>query len=330
VKTEPAGLDVADLKDALERHWGLRDVRLEYLPVGFGGYHWRAVDAGGTHRFVTADDLFAGFQAGDDAETAFRALERAYGTAAALSERGLEFVLAPLPDLEGAVVRRLSDRYTLSTAVFVEGEPGSWGDYESPGERRTIARLLGRLHAATDDVDLDLPRAEDFTLPRRDDLATALREVDRPWDSGPFGEPARRLLAGAADAIERRLADYDRLVTSVRARSDAWVVTHGEPHRGNVVRDSDGGVHLVDWDTTLLAPRERDLWWVLDDELTGWDEYRAAAGEVTLRADAIDLYRRGWDLADIAIFAAQFRAPHERTEDTLVAFEGLSGYLGGL
>jgi aminoglycoside phosphotransferase (APT) family kinase protein len=59
----------------------------------------------------------------------------------------------------------------------------------------------------------------------------------------------------------------------VRESSDSWVVTHGEPHRGNVIRDPRGGVYLVDWDTTLIAPRERDLRMVLDRELTGWDEY---------------------------------------------------------
>jgi hypothetical protein len=53
-------------------------------------------------------------------------------------------------------------------------------------------------------------------------------------------------------------------------------------------------------DTTLIAPRERDLRMVLDDDLTGWDEYLAAAGDATLNLHAVELYRRWWELADIA------------------------------
>ena len=66
---------------------------------------------------------------------------------------------------------------------------------------------------------------------------------------------------------------------------------------------------------------------VLDDELTGWDEYRAAAGARELDERAMDLFRRWWELADICVFVAEFRRPHERTKEILVAWESLNGYL---
>jgi len=155
----------------------------------------------------------------------------------------------------------------------------------------------------------------------------ALRDLERPWSSGPFGEPARQLLQASAHDIERRLQEYDELVAHLRESSDSWVVTHGEPHRGNVIRDPRGGVYLVDWDTTLIAPRERDLRMVLDRELTGWDEYIAVGGTVSLNQEAIELYRRWWDLADIGIYSVLFRRPHERTEDTIASWENLAEYL---
>ena len=118
------------------------------------------------------------------------------------------------------------------------------------------------------------------------------------------------------------------MAADVQESSGPWLVTHGEPHRANVIRDPQGGVHLVDWDTTLIAPRERDLRMVLDDELSGWDEYVGTAGELTLNRQAIELYRRWWDLADIAIFVDLFRRRHERTEDMVASWRALSGNLG--
>jgi spectinomycin phosphotransferase len=328
VLTEPEDLDRAELRALLGRHWGLRGATLDYLPVGFGSHHWRADDARGTRRFVTVDDLEAGFQAGPDTDSAFAALARAFRTAVALrDEAKLDFVVAPLADEEGHVIRRVSDRYAVTVSPLIEGETSSWGSYESLDDRRRMGGVLGRLHSATEHVPADLPRIEDFALPSRAALEEALDDLERPWSSGPFGEPTRQVLQANAHDIERRLQEYDELVAHVRERSGPWVVTHGEPHRANVVRDPRGGVHLVDWDTTLIAPRERDLRMVLDRDLTGWDEYVGVAGAVSLNQEAIQLYHRWWDLADVAIYTALFRRPHERTEDTVASWENLAEYL---
>jgi spectinomycin phosphotransferase len=68
------------------------------------------------------------------------------------------------------------------------------------------------------------------------------------------------------------------MAADVQESSGPWLVTHGEPHRANVIRDPKSGVHLVDRDTTLIAPRERDLRMVLDDELSGWPALSGCLG----------------------------------------------------
>ena len=83
----------------------------------------------------------------------------------------------------------------------------------------------------------------------------------------------------------------------------------------------------MDWDTTLVGPRERDLWMMLDADLTGWDEYREVMGSVRLNEDALDLYRERWALAEICVYVAEFRRPHEETEDTRASWEELGEYL---
>jgi spectinomycin phosphotransferase len=329
VLTEPADLDQGELRRVLERHWGVADAQLEYLPVGFGSHHWRALHPDGSPRFVTVDDLEAGFQAGTNTDTAFDGLVRAYQTAAWLRDNAeLEFVVAPLRDEDGAVIRRVSDRYAVTVSPFVVGETKAWGPYESADERREMGHVLGRLHAATERVPPDLPRRDDLAIPSRAALVDALEDLDRRWDTGPFSEPTRRLLEANGLDLQRRLQEYDDMAAEVRESSGPWVVTHGEPHRANVIRDPKSGVHLVDWDTTLIAPRERDLRMVLDDELSGWDEYVGTAGDVSLNQQAIELYRRWWDLADTAIFVDLFRRRHERTEDMVASWRALSGSLG--
>jgi spectinomycin phosphotransferase len=320
VLAEPRDLDRGELKAVL-RHWGLNDPKLEYLPVGFGSHHWEAVDAAGERRFVSVDDLDAPFQAGPDRDGSFDALERAYKTTARLrDEAGLEFVVAPLRDDEGRLTRRLGDRYAVNVAPFLTGEPQASSQYESAEERRRMGTLLGRLHAATEMVPPDLPRREDFVLHSRADLEEALRDLDVRWDFGPFSESMRELLRACTDGLERVLQAYDGVAAAVSGRSEPWVVTHGEPHRKNTIRAGDA-VQLVDWDTTLIAPRERDLRMVLDENLIGLDEYRAVVGHVPFNREAVRLYDLWWEIDDISGIVAIFRKPHEQDEQTVASWE---------
>jgi spectinomycin phosphotransferase len=186
---------------------------------------------------------------------------------------------------------------------------------------------VGRLHAGGKRIDPGLARRDDLLVQSQSALTDALAALDTPWTSGPLAEPARSLLAKRAQELEVALQEYDALAASVRGTSDSWVLTHGEPHRGNVIVGAEGALFLVDWDTTLVAPRERDLQIVLDEKLSGWDEYASVVGDVPLDPEALDLYQRRWELADIAIFVRLFRRAHEEDENSLAAFGHLRRYL---
>ena len=325
VLTEPVDLDRAELAAVVERHWALSGLRFDYLPVGFGGHHWHAGEW-----FITVDDLAAGHQPEPDPDASFAALDRAYQTAAALrDDAGLEFVVAPLADSDGEIIRRLSDRYAVTVFPFVEGASSEWGPYESDGERREMTAVLGRLHMATEQLPAELPRVEEFAVPARAAFEEALSDLQRAWTTGPFAECTRRLLGETASSVEDLLQEYDTLAEDARVDSDAWVITHGEPHRANVIRADRGRCHLVDWDTVLLAPRERDLHMVLGDDLTGWHEYVAIAPS-ELHESTLRLYRRWWELSDITTFVHLFRQPHSRTEQTAASWKILADNLGRL
>ena len=182
--------------------------------------------------------------------------------------------------------------------------------------------LVVRLHA----VPVGPPtQVDDFVLRNRADLDRALDELDRPWDGGPFAEPCREALAAHVVPLRAHLARYDLLTARVRSRPERAVVTHGEPHMANTILTADGWV-LVDWDTALVAPPERDLWEMVKEDPSIEARYAEARG-TSLDPDAIELYRLGWDLAEVAIYTALLREPHEPTEDVEKSWGHLQGYL---
>jgi spectinomycin phosphotransferase len=317
--------DLADdrVRHALAEGWGLRARWVEYAPVGFGSYHWRA-EAGDRRWFVTADEL-APTSPSTDARRgeALRRLSAALTVARSLRDSGMMFVVAPERTTAGGVVHVVDDRFAFAVHPYVEGEHHAWGPYPTRGARLAVLDLLAVVHAAADVRGVAL--TDDGALAHRHELVAGLDDLGGRWDTGPFGEPARRLVARRAATIRRALARYDDLVTTVLGRPERLVLTHGEPHRANTITTA-GGPVLIDWDTALLAPPERDLWALADEDPRTVADYETRIG-VTPQADALDLYHLRWDLTEIAIFTGLFRRPHRETEDSVTAWDALVRYL---
>ncbi len=319
----PEELETSALTDFLADGWDFDVETVHYAPLGAGSYHWVAEDSEGRRAFVTADDLEQKPWLGETRESAFDGLTRAFDTAVALRDGGLDFVVAPIPTTRGETVRRIGSRYTVALFPFVDGQTGIFGRYET-AERAALLTMLVELHrgpvvgSMTSRVDLDLPG--------RRRLEAALRELNQTWSGGPLSEPARELLAPHADDLAELLAWSDRLSIDVTRRSTDWVITHGEPHGGNLMRVGESHV-LVDWDTVALAPPERDLWMLVGDNGEEASGYADATGHEP-DAIAMNFFRLRWDLADIAAFSDLLRSPHGHTEDTEKAYDALTFYVG--
>jgi spectinomycin phosphotransferase len=143
-------------------------------------------------------------------------------------------------------------------------------------------------------------------------------------DVGPYSRPAARLLARHALAVERLQARYLDLVACVdHSRA---VLTHGEPHPGNTMLTSDGW-RLIDWDTALVAPPERDLWHLATAETLA--AYEEATG-VRPEPEMLDLYRIRWDLKDLSEEAHRFSRPHTGDPNDDEGWEILCDIIGRL
>jgi spectinomycin phosphotransferase len=324
MRDRPEGVDEAELGDAL-RAWGIDVTSWTYAPVGFGDYHWTAADARGRRWFVTVADLTHKNHCGVGAEAAFDGLSRAMDTALALREgEGRDFVVAPLRAAAGGTVRRIGARYGVSVFPYVDGVPGRFGDLFDARDRGALLDTLAVLHRTPPPARVPLHR---LALPGRAALEAALSALRHPWHGGPYAERARALAREHAAPLRARLDEFDRRADTLERGGRERVVTHGEPHSGNVLRHATGHA-LVDWDTVGLGLPERDLWLAVTGP-EDLDRYQDAGGRRPDR-DALALYRLRWQLEDIAVFLADFRSPHAATPDTDLAWRSLAGTVRGL
>jgi hypothetical protein len=324
VFTEPDGLPKAAVTAALHDQWGFTTASLEYQPVGFGSYHWLATDREGRRLWVTADDLDAKLRTVQDTtDDAFGRLHHAFGTALALhGESGLTFVVAPVPTAAGQAAARLSVRYSLVVHPHVTGtDAGEGGKFTRDGDRQAVVDMLIQLHRAR----AGSPAVDDFVVPNLDTLQAMLRDTGGTWRSGPYAQVAHQLLMTHAADLRVLISAYHSLARRVGSQPERMVITHGEPHSGNVMVTA-GGLVLVDWDTTLLAPPERDLWDLASDDPALLDYYAAATG-TRLDDVALSLYRLWYDLAEVGGYLSMFRSPHEDTADTEESWKNLKHFL---
>ncbi|HEV2072284.1 MAG TPA: phosphotransferase, partial [Thermomicrobiales bacterium] len=204
-----------------------------------------------------------------------------------------------------------------------------FGEFQHESDKNDAMRLVGAIHNATAQLSVDRLRKETLLVPKRTELQQALRALDVTWNAGPYSEPARRLLRDHAPVLHQRLGQFERLAAAVMGDRSGWVVSHGEPHAGNIIRTRSGNMVVVDWDTAAYAPLERDLWMLLDEANPDWSAYRATTNVASLSHRALGAYRLHWSLSEIAIYVSWCRSPHDRTEEMEIAWAGLQEYVMG-
>lgn len=273
----------------VRRHWEPRADAVEHLAVGWGAHHWRVEVQGEPTLFATLDpDLPRHTQA---------SLEAAYASAAAL---GLDFVWPSLPTAGGAFTVPVGAR-TASVTRWLDGRRPDESVAELPDLlaelHRTPAPSTARRWAT--EIDPALP--------------VLLRELlQRPWD-GPLGSSARELLVEHLTAVGGWAREHARLLDL--ADPATYVVTHGEPHVRNqwLAR---GRTWLIDWESLVLAPRERDLATLVHE-----------GRDVDHDPQMVRLFDLEWRLSEIWSFAQWLQGPHTGDADDRTALGGLTGEL---
>jgi hypothetical protein len=325
VLTPPDGLPETVLVSALDRGWGMTITSLEYRAVGWGSHHWEVADASGPRWFVTVDELEnKRLSASEPLAAGFARLRASLAAAMDLRACGRAFVVAPVPARDGEPLLRVDGGFGVAVYPFLEGQSFDWAEFSSPAHRLSVLDLLVDVHTAPPAASRRA-LADDLAVPQRDELEAACAPDGIVADCGPYARLMSLLARQHAAPLQRLLARYDDLVQQARAREARTVLTHGEPHPGNTMLTADGWV-LIDWDTALIAPPERDLWDLDPGDGSVLDAYANATG-TSPRPSLLDLYRLRWDLADIAIDVSRFRRPHAGNIDDDQSWELLSSLI---
>jgi spectinomycin phosphotransferase len=295
---EKPDLDEAALFAGAERAFDLRLAALEFLPLGYDTrtavYRLRSQDA--EQYFLKL--RFSGFE------------RICVNLPHYLHAQGNRAIIDPLP----ARSRRRWASWGETTLIlypFIE-EDGGPREELSVAQWESFGAALKAVHCARLPSWLKRQiRREDFAPPH----PQRLREFQRMVETERFDEVVAKELAAfmrlQREQISRLAQRADELGAALQGRRLDFVLCHTDIHAANLLLARDGAVYIVDWDSPLLAPRERDLMFIGGPEEGGWYGAGSARlfyqgyGATQVDTQAVAYYRYARTVEDMAEFCAQ-------------------------
>jgi len=297
---------------ALHTDYGITVTKLDFLPIGNDSNAW-------VYRVGTVDGQTYFLKVKRDAVYAPSVAVPRY-----LLEQGMSQVVAPLPTQIQTMWTSIDD-FALLLYPFIEGDNGmavglsdqQWSDYGA---------VLRQLHTASLSPEL---------------LAQLPRETFVP--NPKWCGIVKTLLAAIPtnnykDALEKELATFWRAkqgeISKIVARTEAlgrllqqqrmaFVLCHADIHTANLLIDSCGQLFFVDWDQPILAPKERDLMFVVGASLGGFVVdghaerlFFQGYGPAEINWLAIAYYRYEWVVQDLGDYAERVFLMENTGEET--------------
>lgn len=285
---------------SLQENYGISAEQITFLPIGY--------DASASVFRVSADD-------GTDYFLKTKTVPVAPATLTIpsfLRRSGVEQIVAPLTTLGGALSAPLGDGFTAILYPFVEGRMGARGGL-SLAQWTEFGQIVRRVHSARLPSALAGQMRTERFVPLKGELAWALhREIATASYADSISQELAAFWRERSAEIENILRRAEELGRMAQARQTPIVLCHADIHIFNVLVAPDGQIFVIDWDETILAPKERDLMFVLDNSAAGVpvthkDEKAFLQGYGPADADKVILafYRYDWAVQEIAEFGKQ-------------------------
>lgn len=238
-----------------------------------------------------------------------------------LRDQGIARIMAPQPTSAGQLWTALNP-FTLILYPYVEGRNG----YEVDLPDRLwwdLGQVLRRLHSTL------LPSAllhrmpqEHYDAQGRESVQEFLEWAAHAWHEDPIALQLAAFLEARRGQIHDLVQRAGRLAQSLAARPGEFALCHGDLHAGNLLIGASGQFWIVDWDSPMLAPKERDLMAIGGGLMGNWrtpqreeELFYQGYGLTQIDPVALAYYRYERIIQDIDVFCQRILQPGEGDQD---------------
>lgn len=304
---------IACLRDA----YGLTIEKVVFLPLG-------ADFNTAVYRITTSNqtDYFLKLRSG-------KFLEASVSVPKYLADMGIKQVIPPLATNTGQLWTSLAS-FKAILYPYVEGHNGI-DTKLSEDQWAQFGVAIKKLHEIDIPASItkDVPR-ETFSSKWRETVKAFLMRIEREVFEEPVAVKMALFLKSKRCEILKLVERAEELALAIQKQPIDYVLCHADMHGWNLFVDKENALYIVDWDTLIFAPVERDLMFIgagiWDSGLTAAEEeslFYQGYGQTKINQDVMAYYRFERIIQDIGDYCEYIFLSDEGGDDRMQCFEHL-------
>ncbi len=314
--TEP-DLNDEDIIACLQGAYGLTIEKITFLPLG-------ADVNTAVYRITTSNqtDYFLKLRSSEF-------LEASVSIPKYLVDLGMKYLIPPLVTKTGQLWVNLG-AFKVVLYPYVEGHQGVEVKL-SKDHWTQFGTAIQNLHTLDIPVSItkDVPR-ETFSSKWRETVKSFLGRIDNEVFKEPVAVKMALFLKTKKGEILKLVEHAEELAITIKKQPLTYVLCHGDIHGWNLIVDQKDTLYIVDWDTLIFAPIERDLMFIgagiWDSGLTATEEesrFYKGYGQTEINQDVLAYYRFERVIQDIGDYLEYIFLSDEGGDARMQCFEHL-------
>lgn len=314
--TEPDLKDeeiIACLRDA----YGLTVDKVTFLPIG-------ADFNTAVYRVTTTDgaDHFLKLRSGEF-------LEASVSVPKYIADLGIKQVVPPIPTKTGELWTSLA-LFKAILYPYIEGCNGVEAEL-SEDQWTQFGATIKKLHSVDipESITKDVPR-ETFSSKWRETVKAFLIRIESEVFEEPVAVKMALFLKSKISEILKLVERAEALAITIQKQQLDYVLCHADMHAWNLMVDKKNALYIVDWDTLIFAPKERDLMFIgagiWDSGLSHDKEellFYKSYGQTEINHDLLAYYRFERIIQDIGDYCEYIFLSDEGGDDRMQCLEHL-------
>ena len=301
----------------LQDNYGLDVAEISFLPLG-------ADFNAAVYRVKTTEniDYFLKLRSGDFCDPSVLVPHH-------LKQIGLQNIIPPIATKTDECWTNLN-AFKVALYPYIDG--GNAVDTKlSEQQWQQFGETVKKLHTADipESITSNVPK-ETFSLKCCQTVKAFLDRIENEVFDETVAAKLATLLKSKSEIILDLIKRTEKLRSILQTQSLQHVLCHADAHGWNLLIDQNNHLYLIDWDTLVLAPKERDLMFIGagiwnsgytpdKEELLFYKGY----GKTNINQDALCYYRFNRILQDIAEYCEYIFLSDEGGDDRIQVLEHL-------
>ena len=255
-----------------------------------------------------------------------------------LAEKIGAHIIKPFKTVSGSLYKKNSD-HVMILYPYIQGKSGKVLPF-SKNQWIKFGKLMSEIHAVKLPPELSDVPCETWNDRWRVQLKEIMQGLNEIGTGNMCDNKYSELLNDNKKVITELLETAEQLAAQIKKQKLNYSLCHADIHAGNILISGETGeFYIVDWDTLMMAPKERDLMFIGGGVANLWnkEEEEAEFYKGYGRYEDVDLsilvyYRCDRIIEDLVVYFNQFFTENvlEENQKAILERVGVAFVSGGV